>query len=135
MRGLLADVNAEGHFHVLLAVCRSAAWRSVWEGLSLATYEFPDLGLDRRTPDLDVWKLCQDQQLVLVTGNRNAAGTTSLDTAIRTHSVSSSLPVITIADMKRLMKDRVYCDRSVERLLDILMDIDRYRGSGRLFLP
>ena len=34
-----------------------------------------------------------------------------------------------------LLRSRDYADRIVERLMDYLMNIEDYRGAGRLYLP
>jgi hypothetical protein len=135
VRGLLADANAEGHCRAILAVCRGPLWRTVWDGLGIAAFEFADIGIDKNLPDLHLWHLCQRERLVLITGNRNASGATSLDTAIREHSTPHSLPVVTIADMGRLLNDRAYMAESVERLLEFLLEMDTHLGSGRLYIP
>jgi hypothetical protein len=135
MRGLLADVNAEAHCNALVSVCRSPAWLDIWDGLTLRLFRFADFSLHRETPDSIVWELCQREQLVLVTGNRNAAGDDSLETTIQLHGTLTSLPVVTVADMERLLRERVYCIRAAERLLEYLFEMDRHVGSGRLFIP
>lgn len=33
------------------------------------------------------------------------------------------------------MRDRTYAEAVVERLFEILMDIENYKGAGRLYLP
>jgi hypothetical protein len=46
-----------------------------------------------------------------------------------------SLPVLTVADTYRLLRDRVYAGTVAEQLLDYLMRIDEVRGLGRLSTP
>jgi len=43
---------------------------------------------------------------------------------------ADSLPVITIADSGRVLSDRLYAEQVAERLLDYLMRIDDFRGTG-----
>ena len=43
---------------------------------------FERLGIAPDTLDTDLWQLCQTHQIVLLTGNRNAEGTDSLEAAI-----------------------------------------------------
>ena len=45
-----------------------------------------------------------------------------------------NLPVLTLTDGKRLIADRVYCEQAAERLMDMLINLDNARGSGRLRL-
>ncbi len=135
MKGLLADVNIEGHFRLLLYLLSQEPWAEYWHHLQLSTPAFADLGLPPETPDLLVWQTCQREGLALLTANRNHEAPDSLEAAIRTLGTSTSLPVFTLANEARFLQDRAYAERVVERLLDYLLDIDRYRGTGRLFLP
>jgi hypothetical protein len=57
------------------------------------------------------------------------------DVIIRTEGLPESLPVITLANPQRLLRDRSYAESVAERLLDDLMDIDRFRGAGRIYVP
>jgi hypothetical protein len=45
------------------------------------------------------------------------------------------LPVFTIANPKRVLQSREYAERVTAKLLEYLLDIDYYRGAGRLYLP
>jgi hypothetical protein len=46
-----------------------------------------------------------------------------------------SLPVITLANPQRIMRDRLYAEMAATRLLEQLIAIDDFRGAGRLFVP
>ena len=50
-------------------------------------------------------------------------------------SKETSLPVLTIADPRRVTHDPAYADAIASRLLDFLERIESLRGTGRLFLP
>ena len=78
---------------------------------------------------------CQRQGIVLITGNRNAEGPESLEITIRNENGPDCLPVLTIADRDRLMRDREYAESVLERLLETVIDLKVLRGAGRLFLP
>jgi hypothetical protein len=43
--------------------------------------------------------------------------------------------VLTLADPDRVGRDARYAEGVVERLFDILIDVDTLRGTGRLYLP
>jgi hypothetical protein len=131
----MADNNLEGQFKHLLNRLQSEQWREFWEELALATPEFEDLGLARDASDAVVWQTCQDHEIVLFTANRNDEGPDSLEATIRRFNQASSLPVITLGDSERFSQDREYAERVVIRLLEILLDLDPYRGTGRLYLP
>jgi hypothetical protein len=46
--------------------------------LALPAHRLSDLALAPNTPDDELWRFCQTEGLVLVTGNRNEAGPDSL---------------------------------------------------------
>ena len=72
MRGIISDVNIQGQVRNLVTFLESPAWRDVWKALNLPVYTFEDVGLTPQAPDNLVWELCQREQLVLITANRNA---------------------------------------------------------------
>lgn len=135
MTGLVGDADVQGHFAVLIAACRGPKWRDLWDAMAIPVRSFQDVGLTRSAADADVWSACQAHDLVLVTGNRNAAGPDSLEVAIRMGGTADSLPVLTLANRDRLMRDRSYAEDVAGRLIEIMMEIDRHRGTGRMYLP
>lgn len=54
---------------------------------------------------------------------------------MREENTSASLPVITISNADQLLNDSQYRGRCVESLIEILLDIDSYRGARRVFIP
>jgi hypothetical protein len=42
---------------------------------------------------------------------------------------------VTITDIDRLLAKPNYRDRCVNRLVDIIVDIEDYRGARRIFIP
>ena len=42
---------------------------------------------------------------------------------------------MTVAVADHILQSREYADRVIEQLLDYLHDIDKVRGTGRLYLP
>jgi hypothetical protein len=111
MAGIMADHNVEGHFVVLLRLWTSDAWRAVWESLQLEVESFERLGIPHDTSDHDLWQLCQRHEIVLLTANRNDEGPHSLEATIRTLTVPSSLPVLTVADPELVLASRDYAER------------------------
>jgi hypothetical protein len=59
----------------------------------------------------------------------------SLEATIKNHCTEESLPVLTIADPTRLLKDRTYAARAAERILEHVVDPENLRGVGRLYVP
>jgi hypothetical protein len=111
-------------------------WRhDVWEGLHLTPISFADLGLQADASDRAVWEACQRAHVVLLTASRNDAAPDSLEATIQQHTMTESLPVFTLANDQRVLRDRLYAEAVAERLIECLFDIDHYRGTGRLYLP
>jgi hypothetical protein len=135
VKAILGDINIQGHLRILVNVLEGEDWREFWNSLHLTVLTFPDVNLSQQTSDDIVWQTCQHEQLILVTANRNADGPDSLEATLRTQNTATSLPVFTIADAKRVLRSREYAERVALRLLDYLLDIDRVRGAGRLYLP
>ena len=135
MLRILADHNVEQHVQVLVRICLSPEWAGVWAALDCQVDTFEGLGLPYETIDTELWQLCQDRGIVLITGNRNADGPTSLEMAIRHFRTDESLPVITISDPDRLLTDRDYSQAATARLIEYLLDLESILGTGRLYIP
>jgi len=135
VNGILADANCEGHLALLLRLFHQNWRQEVWEFLRLAQVSFADLGLPPGASDREVWEVCQREQVVLVTANRNDEGPESLESTIQQHNTPQSLPVFTLANDQRVLRDRQYAETVADRLIEALFDIDSYRGTGRIYLP
>ena len=135
MLRILADHNVERHVQVLVRIFSSPEWTGIWASLACQVDTFERLGIPHDTIDSELWQLCQERGIVLITGNRNADGPTSLELAIREHRTDKSLPVITISDPDRLLIDRDYAQAVTASLLQDLMDLEMLLGTGRLYVP
>lgn len=135
MRGILADNDVEGFVRGIHSIWLTDTWRELWQDLGLSVYSFQMLGLSRESTDAVVWRTCQREAVVLITGNRNEDRPESLEAVIRTENQPESLPVITLANLERLARDRGYAELVAERLLERLMAMDDLRGSGRIYVP
>ena len=135
MKAILSDINIQGHMQVLMAILQGEVWRELWSSLHLTILTFRDVGLSPQASDTIVWQTCQQEQMILLTANRNADGPDSLEATLRTQNKTTSLPVFTIANADRVLLSRDYSERVATQLLDYLLDIDRVRGTGRLYLP
>ena len=92
-------------------------------------------GLAKSADDETVWRYCQEHQCLLITGNRTGDdGSKALEFVIRHLVTPTSLPVLTIANLRRVIPDRQYCITCAHRLADIIADIENYRGVTRLYL-
>jgi hypothetical protein len=110
-------------------------WIEVWSSFGLRIFSFADVGLVPRSPDDEIWQLCQRSDLILLTANRNSIGADSLNATIAREQTDDSLPVMTIADAERVLEDRDYAERVAIRLMEKFMDIETLRGTGRLYVP
>jgi hypothetical protein len=135
MPAIMADHDIEGQMQVLLRLLTSAAWFEVWHELAIRVESFASLGLPENTSDIALWQFCQTQQIILITGNRNKAGPEALEAVIEQNNTLTSLPVLTIGTPPRVLSSREYAERVATRLLEVLLDVEQYRGTGRLYLP
>ena len=135
MAGIIADHNIEGHLVVLLRIWTSNAWGSLWESLALEVESFEQLGLPYDVSDRELWQVCQQHNIVLITANRNDEGPDSLEATIRDLNEPSSLPVLTIADPALVLANQDYAERVTMQVLEYFMALDNFRGTGRLFVP
>ena len=139
MRGLLADVNFDGHLRNIISVFRRPDWKAFWEDLNLREMYLDETPFDRTVADDVLWRYCQDQQLLLLTCNRNHDGSDSLDAVIEREIELAVLPVFTVGSMYRISKDWAYIEQVAIDLLDYLIQLQvspiRSASVGRIFLP
>jgi hypothetical protein len=128
----LVDHNLEGH---ALMISGSIADQGWLEMLPIRFMTFAELELPIASNDRIIWRFAQANQMILLTANRSMKGEDSLEQVMREENTLTSLPVITIGNANRLLTDLDYRDRCVERIMEIALDIDDYRGSRRIFVP
>jgi len=105
------------------------------ELLPIRFITFEEAALSVTSDDRVVWRFAQANQMLLLTANRSMKGKNSLEKVMREENTSTSLPIVTIGDAERVLTDPDYRNRCVDRLIEIIFDIDDYRGSRRLFIP
>jgi hypothetical protein len=135
VRGILADIHLKGPVEELVREMQAEPWAEFWRHLGLVLYDFADLGLTPTSADSEIWHKCQAEELIFITNNRNSDSPDSLEATIRQSNRASSLPVFTIGDLHLFRKSRVYAEHVLERLYEYLLEIDRVRGTGRLYFP
>ena len=135
MKGILTDHNMEGQAKLLLQLLTSDDWRDLWEPLQLLLFTFADFQLANSAPDDVLWFTCQQEEVVLITANRNHDGPTSLEAVIRENNTSNSLPIFTVSDATKIITSKPYAENTAAKMLEFLMEIENYRGTGRLYLP
>ncbi len=134
MQVVLSDHNCEGQAKAIFDLL---TYRRVWlELVPMELVWFRDVHLAATADDEIVWRFCQEHQYILLTGNRRTDdGEKSLEAIMQRLNRSTSLPILTIGNLKRVNVDLSYRERCAERLAEIVYDLERYRGSGRLYLP
>jgi hypothetical protein len=135
VKGILADVHMGGYVESLVREMQSEYWVELWNVTGLSLYHFDDVGLTPTSTDREIWLRCQAELLILVTNNRNRDSDDSLEAVIAELNTPDSLPAFTIGSIRRLRRSRDYAARVVEKMYEHILDIDRVRGAGRLFLP
>jgi hypothetical protein len=127
----LVDYNLDGYALVFLGILTKLGWLEI---LSIRFVTLKEAGLSMESNDRIVWRYAQENQMMILTANRNMKGEDSLEQVMREENTADSFPVLTIADLERL-DEFDYRERCVERLIEIILDIDNYMGVGRLFIP
>ncbi|NET62850.1 MAG: ACP S-malonyltransferase, partial [Symploca sp. SIO2E6] len=103
--------------------------------ISIRFVLFEEVGLEVNSDDRVVWRCAQANEMILLTANRSMKGKDSLEQVMREENNSTSLPVITIGNIDRLLAEPEYRTRCVNRLVDVVVDIEDYRGTRRVFIP
>lgn len=127
----LVDYNLDGYAVVLLGILAKNGWLELLS-IRFVTFRETDLSMD--SSDREVWYYAQANQMMILTANRNMKGEESLEQVMREENTPTSFPVITIGNLDRI-DEYDYREQCVERLIEIIIDIDNYLGVGRLFIP
>jgi len=127
----LVDYNLTGYALLFLGILTKLGWL---EMVSIQFVTFREVGLSMESSDRIVWRYAQENQMMILTANRNMKGDDSLEQVIREENTANSFPVLTIGNLDRL-DEADYRERCVERIIEIVLAIDYYKGVGRLFIP
>lgn len=128
----LVDHNLRGHSVVLAGSFTASGWLDL---ISIRFILFEEVGLAVTSDDRVVWRYAQANQMILITGNRSMKGKDSLEQVMWEENTPTSLPVVTIGNIDRLLSEPDYRNRCVNRLVDIVVDIEEYQGARRIFIP
>jgi hypothetical protein len=127
----LIDHNIEGQSLMLFGSIASEGWL---ETLPIRFISFDEVELPITSSDRVVWRFAQENQMILLTANRSMKGEDSLEQVIREECLSTSLPVVTLANVDRII-EREYREECVDRLIEIALYLENYLGVSRLFIP
>ena len=109
MQRILSDKNCERHARTILYAFLNLGYGDI---VSIELSMFSDVGLPNNADDEEVWKFCQKNGYLLLTGNRRTVdGDASLELAARRLFTETSLPILTIGDLDRVLLDRKYCEQ------------------------
>ncbi len=128
---ILVDHNMIGQARLLFETLKREGWVDF---LGLEFVYFSDVDLSTDTSDDELWQQAQSRGVLILTDNRNNEDDTSFTAVIERESNDSSLPVLTVSSVKRL-KEASYRQAVALRLVDIVIYLDNYRGTGRIFIP
>jgi hypothetical protein len=128
---ILVDYNLNRQALLLSGSLVAGDWLSI---APLQLVIFADVNLPMDSSDRKVWRFAQENQMVILTGNRNAKGDDSLEEVMRDENNMTSFPILTIGDPDRV-KEYAYRERCVERLVEIAIDLQNFMGAGRIFIP
>jgi hypothetical protein len=131
---ILTDNDVVGAVRAFRRILESPEWVELTATLELEFIALKDVELSADASDVTVWQRSQEVGALLITGNRSS-GAGSLDQTIAEQSGPESLPVLTIGDPRRVIRDPVYARECALSLLDFVERIETLRGTGRLFIP
>ena len=137
MRGLLADVNVQGHLPYVKQLMENLGLWPVLAELELELVTFHDLKLPPRLDDRSLWNHCQDEGWALFTENRNHDGPDSLHATLMDSWRVGHLPVLTLANKGKVEHNREYAQRIATDIAELLFGIELgdYRDQRRIFVP
>jgi hypothetical protein len=128
----LIDHNLKGHARILLGSMAAQGWLDV---VPIRFIMFEDVGLSIDSSDRVVWKVAQENQMILLTANRSMKDEDSLEQVMREENTQNSLPVVTIGNADRVLNDSSYRERCVDRIVEIAIYTVNYMGARRVFIP
>ncbi|NER92390.1 MAG: ACP S-malonyltransferase [Symploca sp. SIO1B1] len=127
----LIDHNIAGQSLMLFGSVISEGWLDT---LPIRFVSFDEVKLPITSSDRIVWRFAQENNMILLTANRSMKGEDSLEQVLREESLPTSFPVVTIANVDRIV-EREYREQCVDRLIEIALYIENYLGVNRLFIP
>lgn len=128
----LVDHNFKGHARILLGSIASQGWLDV---APIRFVMFEEVGLSIDSNDRVVWRVAQENQMILLTANRSMKDEDSLEQVMREENTQNSFPVVTIGNADRVLNDSSYRERCVDRIVEIAIYTVNYMGARRIFIP
>ena len=137
MRGLLADVNVQGHSAYLRQLLEVLDLWPVLAELGLTFATFADLALPRNLVDRSLWHRCQQDGWFLFTEDRNDDGPDSLQATLLDSYRPGCLPVLTLANKGRFENSIGYATQVANDVAELLFGVElgEYRDQPRIYVP
>jgi hypothetical protein len=123
---ILVDRNIEGPSVMLWGTFAAGGWLEL---LPMTTARFADVGLPFDSSDRTVWRFAQEHGMLLLTDNRSRRGENSLEQTISEENSITSLPVLTIGNVARIV-EQAYREQCVIRLIEIVLDLYLFNKTG-----
>jgi hypothetical protein len=128
---ILLDHDLEGRVVFFEAGLQEAGWD---RDLQIEFKRLRDVNLPEDSSDREIWLYVQRERILLITSNRNRDDASSLQAVVETENKSDSLPVLTISDQTRLSVPE-YRQQVADKLAAVIIDLEAYLGTGRIYLP
>jgi hypothetical protein len=137
MRGLLADINVQGHLPYLIRLLEFLQLWPVLAELKLEFITFPQLQLPPDLDDRAVWHRCQADGWVLFTENRNDDDPNSLQATLTDSWRIGHLPVLTLANKSKFETSASYAQKIAIDVAELLFGIafGEYHDQPRIYVP
>jgi hypothetical protein len=90
----LIDHHLERYGVILLGKIANEGWLDL---IPIRFITFKEIELPTDSNDRTVWRIAQENQMILLTANRNMQGEDSLEQVLREDNTPDSLPVVTMA--------------------------------------
>ena len=137
MRGLVADVNVQGHLPYLRRLIETRGLWNILVELKLRFVTFSEVQFERDIDDRVLWNRCQRDGWVLLTENRNHDGPDSLEATLADSWESGHLPILTLANKGRFEHDRNYAEQIADEIAELLFGIanGEYCDRARIYVP
>jgi predicted nuclease of predicted toxin-antitoxin system len=95
----LVDYNLDSYASALIELLFKRGWLELFP-IQFVTFREAKLSMDSN--DRVVWNYAQDNQMIMVTANRNMKDEDSLGQVMREANNSTSFPIPTISDLARM---------------------------------
>lgn len=124
----LCDSNCKDQALVLFAALERRGYLAL---IPMKLRFFFDVYLPDDADDLTIARFCQKYGCLFLSGDRiTKNGDASFQAAF-----SNTLPVFTISNLARIIREPDYCQQCAANLAEMVIDLKYYQGLTRLYLP